>query len=334
MGFLNACLQTEYCPALKQAIDSLPEAAMWAGVAISIMGVAGVFFAGLSSLYAAGFALLGLITFLGTFWARQYASQEALIATQKKLEKETKQLEQINLSLTQTNEELKAANQAHVQANADLVARIRLLQQTSEKIRNQLLVLKGETATLNKTRSGFEQFGRQLESNLSELDRELGASRALCAQISDVLKSQKDDISQGLHQLNEILVDLKTNESTNEKFRQLSELQKQLGKTARQLQRSQTQVAEERALLRSLKQAYQEEFTKLEQIRGAFENTVETAREKVGASVGELAHVTTRIRGAANALKHNASFSRNSPLNRTFQDLPIAKPSKKSPLVN
>jgi chromosome segregation ATPase len=298
MNPLDGC-----CPCLKFCFKNASGIATWVGVAISVAGIACSFFAGLSLMYAAAFAILGIITLLGTCWRRQCVlinrelreevgnlreinlslaerteelKEINVSLTQKteKLEKIETSLTKTNLSLVKTNEELQKNNLFLAKTNIELAAEIEKLKKTSETIKQQLILLKYETSQLEATRAGFDEFGRKLDRSLLGIDEEIRESHSLCVEIKKVLNSQENDISQGISKLTGLLEDLKESSSLHEKMKALSVLSKELETAAKELNASKLEANKVRLLIDILKQEHQKSMTELQEVsREVKENT-------------------------------------------------------------
>jgi FtsZ-binding cell division protein ZapB len=295
------------CPCLKQCIDNAPEIMMWIGVATSVVGIACTFFSGLSLWYTAAFAILGVVTLLGTCWMEEYATQDAFIERLQEtnsslrgevqrfgdsntllgqrvenlevvngsLQDRANDLEKTNNALVKTNEALKQNNDAYSKANIELRIEIEALKKTSETIKQQLLNLKYEAEELGKTREGFEEFGRKLGTSLLAINEDITTSHKLCEKMKEVLNSQKNDLSQNISTLTGLVQDLKASNSINEKFQMLSSLQEDLKTRIQELNNSKLQANELRLLIETLKNEHKKAWTELQNVNSELKENTE-----------------------------------------------------------
>lgn len=263
------------------------ECAMIAGIAAAVIGVVFTFFAG-STLLCSCFIISLAVSSIGAYYMHYYAMLQDLEETisdlrqtqvryetiANDLQRENTRLEASNETLSrsldefrQANEQfrlritdlegsivrLDAANQTLEETRgrlerhvADLTLQVTHLSQSADQIRQEMLRFQSENAHLAGNIRGFD-------TSLNTLNQQINTSRALCAQIELHLTAQREDFGRQVGELRQLITDLRTNDSTNEKLALLTQLNGQIQAAAAQLGQLQAQFAAERANYESIR---------------------------------------------------------------------------------
>ncbi len=156
------------------------------------------------------------------------------------LQETLEQFRHTHTDLETTNSNLEENNQLLRQQITDLTLRVTQLSESGQRIYNEMILFQEENHHLAGNVRGFD-------NSLDVLDREITSSRSLCEQIERHLALQQRELGEQLGDLRQLITDLRTNESTNEKLSQLITLNEQIGRCRDDLSQVQIQYAAERA---------------------------------------------------------------------------------------
>lgn len=175
----------------------------------------------------------------GRFLRDFEATNQRLEGTNQRLTRQVQTLEKNNQELTQQVQGLEKIKGQLTQQVAELTLHVTQLSSSANRIREEMVRFQAENGHLAENVRGFDD-------SLNLIKQEIDVSGALAAQIAKLLSTQKQDFGGQLGELRQLIIDLRTNGSTNEKLTQLTILHDQF----REIQ---VQCATERANLEAIR---------------------------------------------------------------------------------
>lgn len=208
------------------------------------------------------------------------ATNQGLQETHTALQQDHAALQETCGELRRTHAELEATNVGLQTTNERLAERVATLTLTLQQLNQTADRIQQEVLRLQQENTHMEGHVGSFEACLHTLDQELELSHTLCTEIQTQLQDQQHTFSEQLLGLQRLIADLRSNDSTNEKLRQLLLLQEQIeGSTAR-LHQIETQYAEQLAELAAVKRD-------LEAIKAGFDDQLDSLQENIGDLRGE-----------------------------------------------
>jgi chromosome segregation ATPase len=269
--------------------------------AVAVIAAVGAFFSG-SILYGIAFGVLGTACYFGYQYAKEYyllsgiehqvgllqSANRSLGKLSGALQEENDQFRKNNLELSENNEKLKGIAQALQEQTVSLQLSLAQLRSSSEAMRQQVDRFVRENAHLGAHVSGFD-------SILKRLDGELLLSKSLCEQVQQRLAVQSEDLAGKLKEIGALLSDLKAENRTLEKMRELSYLQQEIMIASGQLKILQTEYANERIRLQDVRKALEQERVQFEALRKEFAAAFSSNVHELAAERAKLQQLFERV---------------------------------------
>lgn len=252
-----------------------------AGIATAIAGLAIAIFSGMIAC-AVCFGICVAVLAFGLYhihksalWSRLHDALRGLNATHRQLEQTHEGLKQTHEGLQETYENLKATNDALKITNQQLAEQVTTLTLTLQQLNQSAARIQEEVIKFQQENVHLGANASAIDNCLHTLDQELALSQSLSAQIRLQLQEQQWNFSEQLKSLQQLIDDLKTNDSTNEKLNVLLELNREIDGATTQLHQLERQYAQQLAELTVIKEAF-------EKVKQGFEGQLDVLQENVG----------------------------------------------------
>ncbi len=278
------------------------------GVVFAVVGIAVALFQG-TVFFAIGFAMLGIVCYEGIQYVKKASLLERLEAAHSRLQEYVKDLHGENTTYRRHNQTLRRSLSLLQSEVTSLQQENLLFQRSNGELQNHVLMLSATNAQLEalahnvqdqllRLKQGNTQFSSNLtllDTEIEKLGKELAISSELRGKIDTLFSSQREGFAEQFAKLSLYLQELKAENKTLEKMRELHHIQEAALRSQKQLSELQLSYAEERGKLETIRRLLEEERKRFAELRELFSSDITTEGKNLKKIVERMSTVLNRV---------------------------------------